>query len=47
MGFAVKDTTPEASAMVFAAMMRMTPEECLWMGFDMLATTRGEGESPW
>jgi hypothetical protein len=39
-GFAVKDTPPEINAMIFAAMMRKTPEERLLMGFDMMATTR-------
>jgi hypothetical protein len=39
-GFAVKDTTPEINAMIFAAMMRRTPEERLLMGFDMMATAR-------
>lgn len=39
-GFAVKDTEPAINAMVFAAMMRKTPEERLLMGFDMLATAR-------
>lgn len=39
-GFAVKDTAPEINAMIFAAMMRKTPEERLMMGFDMLATAR-------
>lgn len=39
-GFAVKDTAPEINAMIFAAMMRKTPEERLLMGFDMLATAR-------
>ena len=39
-GFAVKDTTPEVNAMIFAAMMRKTPEERLLMGFDMMATAR-------
>jgi hypothetical protein len=39
-GFALKDTTPEVNAMIFAAMMRKTPEERLLMGFDMMATAR-------
>ncbi len=39
-GFAVKDTAPEINAMIFAAMMRKTPEERLQMGFDMMATAR-------
>ena len=39
-GFAVKDTAPEINAMIFAAMMRKTPEERLLMGFDMMATAR-------
>ena len=39
-GFAVKDTAPEINAMLFAAMMRKTPEERLIMGFDMMATAR-------
>ena len=39
-GFAVKDTAPEINAMIFAAMMRKTPEERLMMGFDMMATAR-------
>ncbi|MEO0017174.1 MAG: hypothetical protein RLZZ522_457 [Verrucomicrobiota bacterium] len=39
-GFAVKDTPPEINAMIFAAMMRKTPEERLLMGFDMMATAR-------
>ncbi|WP_395717476.1 hypothetical protein [Prosthecobacter sp.] len=39
-GFAVKDTTPEVNAMLFAAMMRQTPAERLLMGFDMSATAR-------
>jgi hypothetical protein len=39
-GFAVKDTKPEINAMIFAAMMRKTPEERLLMGFDMMATAR-------
>jgi hypothetical protein len=39
-GFAVKDTPPEINAMIFAAMMRKTPEERLVMGFDMMATAR-------
>ncbi|MEO5712622.1 MAG: hypothetical protein ABIT37_03965 [Luteolibacter sp.] len=39
-GFAVKDTPPEINAMMFAAMMRKTPEERLLMGFDMMATAR-------
>ncbi len=39
-GFAVKDTAPEINAMIFAAMMRRTPEERLLMGFDMMATAR-------
>ena len=39
-GFAVKDTPPEVNAMIFAAMMRKTPEERLLMGFDMMATAR-------
>jgi hypothetical protein len=39
-GFAVKDTSPEINAMIFAAMMRKTPEERLLMGFDMMATAR-------
>lgn len=39
-GFAVKDTPPEINSMIFAAMMRKTPEERLLMGFDMMATTR-------
>jgi hypothetical protein len=36
----VKDTAPEINAMLFAAMMRKTPEERLMMGFDMMATAR-------
>ncbi len=39
-GFAVKDTAPEINAMIFAAMMRKTPEERMLMGFDMTATAR-------
>lgn len=39
-GFAVKDTAPEINAMIFAAMMRRTPEERLMMSFDMMATAR-------
>ncbi len=39
-GFALKDTPPEINAMIFAAMMRKTPEERLLMGFDMMATAR-------
>lgn len=39
-GFAVNDTPPEVNSMLFAAMMRKTPEERLVMGFDMLATAR-------
>lgn len=39
-GFAVKDTAPEINAMIFAAMMRKTPEERLLMGFAMMATAR-------
>jgi len=39
-GFAVKDTPPEVNAMIFAAMMRKTPQERLLMGFDMMATAR-------
>ncbi len=39
-GFAVKDTAPQINAMIFAAMMRKTPEERLLMGFDMMATAR-------
>jgi len=39
-GFAVKDTAPEINALIFAAMMRKTPEERLMMGFDMMATAR-------
>ncbi len=39
-GFSVKDTAPEINAMIFAAMMRKTPEERLLMGFDMMATAR-------
>jgi len=39
-GFAAKDTPPEINAMIFAAMMRKTPEERLLMGFDMMATAR-------
>jgi hypothetical protein len=39
-GFAVKDTAPEINAMIFAAMMRKTPEERLLMGLDMMATAR-------
>ena len=39
-GFAVEDTAPEINAMIFAAMMRKTPEERLLMGFDMMATAR-------
>jgi hypothetical protein len=39
-GFAVKDTAPEINAMIFAAMMRKTPEERLIMSFDMMATAR-------
>lgn len=43
-GFAVKDTPPEVNAMIFAmifaAMMRKTPEERLLMGFDMMVTAR-------
>lgn len=39
-GFAVKDTAPEINAMIFAAMMRKTPQERLLMGFDMMATAR-------
>lgn len=39
-GFAVKDTAPEINALIFAAMMRRTPEERLLMGFDMMATAR-------
>ena len=39
-GFAVNDTTPEVNAMIFAAMMRKTPEQRLLMGFDMMATAR-------
>ena len=39
-GFAVNDTTPEINAMIFAAMMRKTPEERLLMGFNMMATAR-------
>jgi hypothetical protein len=39
-GFAVKDTPPEINAMIFAAMMRKTPEDRLLMGFDMMATAR-------
>ncbi|NQW99921.1 hypothetical protein HQ447_04625 [bacterium] len=36
----MKDTAPEINAMIFAAMMRKTPEERLLMGFDMMATAR-------
>jgi len=39
-GFDVKDTPPEINAMIFAAMMRKTPEERLLMGFDMMAAAR-------
>lgn len=39
-GFAVKDTAPEINALIFAAMMRKTPEERLLMGLDMMATAR-------
>ena len=39
-GFAVNDTAPEINAMIFAAIMRKTPEERLLMGFDMMATAR-------
>lgn len=39
-GFAVKDTAPEINAMIFAAVMKKTPEERLLMGFDMMATAR-------
>ena len=39
-GFAVKDTAPEINAMIFAAMMRKTPQQRLLMGFDMMATAR-------
>ena len=39
-GFAVKDTAPEINAMIFAAIMRKTPQERLLMGFDMMATAR-------
>jgi hypothetical protein len=39
-GFAVKDTSPEINARLFAAMMRKTPEERLLMGLDMMATAR-------
>lgn len=39
-GFAVKDTAPEINAMIFAAIMRRTPQERLLMGFDMMATAR-------
>ena len=39
-GFAVNDTAPEINAMIFAAMMRKTPEERLMMGLDMMATAR-------
>ena len=39
-GFAEKDTAPEINAMIFAAMMRKTPQERLLMGFDMMATAR-------
>ena len=39
-GFAVKDIAPEINDMIFAAMMRKTPEERLLMGFDMMATAR-------
>ena len=38
--FSVKDTAPEINAMIFAAMMRKTPEERLLMGFSMMATAR-------
>ncbi len=38
--FAVKDTASEINDMIFAAMMRKTPEERLLMGFDMMATAR-------
>jgi len=36
----VKDTAPEINAMIFAEMMRKTPQERLLMGFDMMATAR-------
>jgi hypothetical protein len=39
-GFAVKDTAPEINAMIFAAIMRKTPQERLLMGFDLMATAR-------
>ncbi|WP_395742680.1 hypothetical protein [Prosthecobacter sp.] len=39
-GFSVKDTAPEINAMIFAAMMRKTPEERLLMGFSMTETAR-------
>jgi len=39
-GFAVKDTAPAINEMIFAAIMRKTPEERLLMGFDMMATAR-------
>jgi len=39
-GFAVRDTAPEINAMIFAAVMRKTPEERLLMGLDMMATAR-------
>ena len=39
-GFAVRDTAPEINSMIFAAMMRKTPEERLLMGLDMMATAR-------
>jgi hypothetical protein len=39
-GFSVKDTPPEVNDLIFATMMRKTPEQRLLMGFDMMATAR-------
>ena len=39
-GFAVRDTAPEINERLFAAMMRKSPEERLFMGLDMMATAR-------